>query len=46
MKTREDLLYIDKVLNGDTNAFGQLVEKYKDMVFTIIVKIVGQRSAC
>ncbi len=44
MKTQEDLKYIDSVLAGDTDAFTALVNKYKDMVFTIIVKIVGNEA--
>lgn len=44
MKPKEDLFYIDKVLEGDADAFAPLVDKYKDMVFTIIVKIVGNTS--
>lgn len=44
MKQKEDLFYIDKVLEGDTDAFAPLVDRYKDMVFTIIVKIVGNSA--
>lgn len=44
MKTQEDLKYIDSLLAGDTDAFAALVNKYKDMVFTIIVKIVGNEA--
>jgi len=44
MKPQEDLFYIDKVLDGDADAFAPLVERYKDMVFTIIVKIVGNAA--
>lgn len=44
MKQKEDLYYIDKVLEGDTDAFAPLVDRYKDMVFTIIVKIVGNSA--
>lgn len=44
MKPKEDLFYIDKVLEGDADAFAPLVDKYKDMAFTIIVKIVGNTS--
>lgn len=44
MKAQEDLFYIDKVLEGDADAFAPLVDKYKDMVFTIIVKIVGNAA--
>lgn len=35
-----DQIYIDKVLSGDTNAFAYLINKYKDMTYTIAIKIV------
>lgn len=44
MKKQEDLIYIDRILSGNADAFRFLVEKYKDMVFTIIVKIVGNEA--
>ncbi len=40
MDTNTDQLYIDKVLLGDTNAFSYLIDKYKNMAFTIAIKIV------
>lgn len=40
MAFQEDNIYIEKIKKGDTSAFASLVEKHKDMVFTIIVKIV------
>ncbi len=40
METRSDQIYIDKVLKGDTNAFTYLIEKYKNMAYTIAIKIV------
>ncbi len=39
MEFLEDSLYIEKVLNGDTSAYTILVNKHKDMVFTIARKI-------
>ncbi len=36
--------YIDKVLNDDVNAYTSLVEKHKNMVFTIALKIVRNRE--
>lgn len=36
--------YIDKVIKGDTNAFAFLVEKYKDMVFSLAIKITKNRE--
>lgn len=35
-----DQIYIDKVLQGDTNAFAYLINKYKDMAYTLAIKIV------
>ena len=40
MDKNSDQLYIDKVLQGDTNAFAYLINKYKDMAYTVAIKIV------
>jgi len=40
MSFKEDHYYIERIKKGDTAAFARLVEKHKDMVFTICVKIV------
>lgn len=40
MNFQEDNFYIEKIKQGDTAAFATLVDKHKDMVFTICVKIV------
>ena len=44
MGTQEDQIYIERVLKGDTNAFSHLINKYKDMVFTLVIKIVKNRE--
>lgn len=44
METREDQFYIDRVLQGDSNAFAHLINKYKDMIFTLVIKIVKNRE--
>jgi RNA polymerase sigma-70 factor (ECF subfamily) len=44
MTTQEDQIYIERVLKGDTNAFSHLISKYKDMVFTLVIKIVKSRE--
>jgi len=44
MTINNDQLYIDKVIKGDTNAFAFLVEKYKDMVFSLAIKITKNRE--
>ena len=44
MTINNDQHYINKVLGGDTNSFAFLVEKYKDMVFTLALKINKSRE--
>ncbi|MFY0603484.1 MAG: sigma-70 family RNA polymerase sigma factor [Flavobacteriaceae bacterium] len=44
MTINNDQQYIDNVLEGDTNAFAFLVEKYKDMVFSLAIKITKSRE--
>ncbi|OQX79771.1 MAG: hypothetical protein B6D64_04280 [Bacteroidetes bacterium 4484_276] len=44
MTFREDEFYIDQVVRGDNNAFAGLVDKHKEMVFTIAVKILRNRE--
>jgi len=36
----DDLYYIDKVKNGDTRSFSYIVEKYKDIVFSVALKVL------
>ena len=40
MDKNSDQVYIDKVSQGDINAFAYLINKYKDMAYTIAIKIV------
>lgn len=44
MSSNNDQLYIDKVLSGDTNAFAVLVDRYKNMVFTLALKVLKHRE--
>lgn len=44
MTTNNDQTYIDKVLKGDANAFSTLVDRYKNMVFTLALKMVKNRE--
>lgn len=44
MDKENDQHYIHRVLGGDTNAFSVLVEKYKDMVFTLSMKMLKDRD--
>ena len=40
----EDQFYIDKVLAGDSSAFAVLVERHKNNVFNICIKILRNRE--
>ena len=40
MDTNSDQIYIDKVLKGDTNAFAFLIDRYKNMAYTLAIKVV------
>ena len=44
MTTTKDQLYINKVINGDTNAFAYLVDNYKNMVFSLAFKMTKNRE--
>lgn len=44
MKFRKDNYYIDKILKGDKNAYASLINKHKNLVFTIAVKILKNRE--
>jgi len=44
MEKISDVSYIDKVLNGETSCFAYLLERYSKQVFSLIVKIVGNRE--
>jgi RNA polymerase sigma-70 factor (ECF subfamily) len=44
MNSDRDGYYIKQALEGNTSGFAFLVEKYKDMVFTIAVRIAGNRE--
>ncbi len=44
MESNTDQYLIDKTLNGDTRAFGELVERYQAFVFTIALRIVKVRE--
>jgi RNA polymerase sigma-70 factor (ECF subfamily) len=40
----QDNIYINKVLNGDRNAYAYLVDKYKSMVFSLAYNITKNRE--
>jgi RNA polymerase sigma-70 factor (ECF subfamily) len=44
MDTTTDQIYINKVLQGEANAFAYLVNKYKNLVFTVALKIVKNQE--
>jgi len=44
MSTLNDQHYIDKILQGETNAFAVLIDRYKDMIFTLSLKMVKNRE--
>lgn len=44
MNTLDDYIYIEQVINGNTAAYAVLVDKYKDMVFTIARRIAKNQE--
>jgi RNA polymerase sigma-70 factor (ECF subfamily) len=44
MKYQDDNDYIGRVLSGDVAAYASLVNKHKNLVFSIVVKIVNSRE--
>lgn len=44
MSHNPDQLTIDKVMQGDNQAFAALIERYQHMVFTLALKIVKNRE--
>ena len=44
MKFQDDNFYIDKILKGDSSAYASLVEKHKNLVFSIVIKILNNRE--
>ncbi len=40
----EDQHYINLVLNGNTNSFATLVDRYKDMVYTLAIKMLNNKE--
>ena len=44
MEQKDDTWYIEKVLAGDTGSYSYLVNKYKDIVFSIAFKVLRNRE--
>jgi RNA polymerase sigma factor (sigma-70 family) len=44
MEQKDDLYYIEKIKNGQVNYFSYIVENYKDIVFSIAMKVLKNRD--
>lgn len=44
MTTNDDLYYINLIIEGNSNAFAVLVDRYKDLVFSLALKMVKNRE--
>jgi len=42
--TKNDQYYINKVIEGDANAFAYLVDKYKNLVFTLVYRLLKNKE--
>lgn len=42
--TTNDQHYINQIIEGDTNAFSVLVERYKDLVYTLTLRMLKNRE--
>jgi len=44
MTTNEDIILIDAIKNGDTRAYAQLVDRYKDLVYTLALRMLKHKE--
>jgi RNA polymerase sigma-70 factor (ECF subfamily) len=44
MTTNDDQILIEAIQNGDTRAYTQLVSRYKDLVFTLAIRMLKHRE--
>nr|WP_321233621.1 sigma-70 family RNA polymerase sigma factor [uncultured Psychroserpens sp.] len=44
MTTNNDQILINQIIDGDTNAFSVLVDTYKDLVFTLALRMMKNRE--
>jgi RNA polymerase sigma factor (sigma-70 family) len=44
MTTNNDIHYINLIIEGNSNAFSVLVDRYKDLVFSLALKMVKNRE--
>lgn len=44
MTTDQETLIINKIIGGDTQAFAMVVDRYKDLVFTLAIRMLKNRE--
>ncbi|MTI32147.1 RNA polymerase sigma factor [Xanthovirga aplysinae] len=44
MRPKDDLIYIQRVLDGDNQAFAEIVKRYHSIVFTLAFRILKNRE--
>lgn len=44
MTTNDDTILINAINNGDTKAYAQLVDRYKDLVYTLALRMLKHRE--
>ena len=44
MTINDDQILINQIKDGNTHAFGQLVDQYKDLVFTLALRMLKNRE--
>ena len=44
MDKLSDQHYINQIIQGNTNVFGVLVDRYKEMIFTLALKMIKNRE--
>jgi len=44
MTTNDESIIVARVLNGDTSAFSKLVDQYKDLVYTLALRMLRNRE--
>ena len=44
MTTNDDQIYINRVLDGDSQAFAMLVNRYKDLVFSLALRMLKHKE--
>ena len=44
MTTNQEMLIINKIIGGDTQDFAVLVDRYKDLVFTLAIRMLKNRE--